>query len=157
MAGKDLVETAADEPPRPPPPAEPSDGRMDNPRILGDRQVRAERQLLVDRTQPERLRPRGGINAQLFAADHEAAMVGRDGPVQDMHQGRLASAVVADDPDAFARRDRKIDAVQSPDGAIGFFDAGEVDEKAAVARHGLSFPERATPFVSPDEPTSCSP
>ena len=45
---------------------------------------------------------------------------GVDAAVQDMHQRRLAGAVVADDADAFAFSDRKIDAVQSPDGAVGF-------------------------------------
>ena len=157
MAGKDLVETAADEPPRPPAPAEPADRRMDDPRILGDRQVRAKRQLLVDRAQPERLRPRSGIDPHLFAADHEAAVVGRDGPVQDMHQRRLAGAVVADDADAFPRRDTKIDAVQSPDGAVGFFDAFEVDEKTVAARHSLSVLQRATISSRRTKSTSCSP
>ncbi len=85
MAGKDLVELVADEPPGASAPAETANRRMDDPRVLGDGQVRAQRELLVDRTQPERLGARGGIGAQLFAADHEAAAVGRDSPVEDMH------------------------------------------------------------------------
>ena len=51
-----------------------------------------------------------------------------------MHQRRFAGAVVTDDADALAGDEREIGAVQSPDGAVGFFDADEIDESSARVR-----------------------
>ena len=101
MAGKNLVELAEDEPAGPAPPAESADRRMDDPGVLGDRQIRAKRQLLVNRAQAERFGARRRIRA-LFAGDHEPAAIRNDAAVQDVHQGRFARAIVSDDPDAFA-------------------------------------------------------
>src|SRR5262245_2709456 len=52
-----------------------------------------------------------------------------------MHERRLAGAVMADDADALAFSHREIDAVQSPDGAIGFFDAVQRDKMVGRFRH----------------------
>ncbi len=71
-----------------------------------------------------------------LAADDEPTAIRRDAAVEDMHQRRLAGAVVTDDADALAGAKREIGAVQSPDGAVGFFDTDEIDESARVL-HGL--------------------
>src|SRR5208337_469317 len=142
VAGENLVELVEDEPSRPPPPAEAADGWMVDPRVLRDRQVRAKRQLLEDRAQSQRLGAGGRPAALLLAGDDEPSAVRRHAAVQDVHQRRLAGPVVADDADAFAFGDGKIDAVQSPDGAVGFRHAPEVDERSAAARHGFLVPHR---------------
>ena len=69
------------------------------------------------------------------AADDQPTAIRLDAPVEDMHQRRLAGAVVTDDADTFAGAKRKIGAVQGPDGAVGFFDTNEIDESARVL-HG---------------------
>ena len=48
VAGKNLVELIENEPPCPAPPAEALDRRVNDTGVLGDRQVRAERQFLED-------------------------------------------------------------------------------------------------------------
>ena len=48
-----------------------------------------------------------------------------------MHERRLSRPVVTDDADALAGEKQKIGAIQSPDGAIGFFDPDEIDERNA--------------------------
>src|ERR1700743_3744156 len=65
-----------------------------------------------------------------------------------MHQRRLAGAIVTDDADALAGGQRKIGAVQSPDGAVGFFDPGEIDEISARVPHGLACAARGARFAS---------
>ena len=45
-----------------------------------------------------------------------------------MHQRRFAGAVVADEADAFAGADMKVDAVERTDGAEMFFDAVQSDD-----------------------------
>ena len=52
-----------------------------------------------------------------------------------MHERRLSRAVVTDDADALAREKQKIGAIQSPDGAIGFFDPNKIDEGRARISH----------------------
>ena len=106
---------------------------MDDPGVLGDRQVRAERELLVNRAQPERFGARRGIGALFVAGDDKPAAIRSDAAVQDMHEGRFASAVMADDADALAFSHSEIDAVQSPDGAVRFFDAAEIDDLRACS------------------------
>ena len=72
-----------------------------------------------------------------LAADDEPTAIRRDAAVEDMHQRRLAGAVVTDDADALTETERKIGAVQSPDGAVGFFDTDEIDERSARVLHDL--------------------
>ncbi len=137
VAGKDLVELVENEPPCPAPPTEALDRRVNDARVFGDRQVRAERQFLKDAAKAERSCARRSPVRLFLAVDDEFAAIRRDAAVEDMHQRRLAGAVVADDADALAGDKRKIGAVQSPDGAVGFFDADEIDERSARVRHGL--------------------
>src|ERR1700722_5399467 len=70
-----------------------------------------------------------------LAADDQPTAIRRDAAVEDVHQRRFAGAIVANDAYALAGLKRKIGAVQSPDGAVGFFDTGKIDESARV--HGL--------------------
>ncbi len=111
---------------------------MKHARVFGDRQVRAERQLLEDAAQAERLGARRRVGPLVLAGNDQPPAIGRNAPVQHMHQRRLAGAVMADDADAFAPNNGEVDAVQGPDGAVGFLDAGEIDERGARARHGSS-------------------
>ena len=64
--------------------------------VLEDGQVVGEHEVLEDH--PDALRDRvGGLTeGDLRAVDHDRAVVGLLHPVQDLHQGRLAGAVLAD-------------------------------------------------------------
>ena len=68
MARKNLIELVDDEPRGPASPAKSANRHMDDPRVLGDRQVRAERKLLVNRAQPERFGARRGIGRSSWPA-----------------------------------------------------------------------------------------
>ena len=69
--------------------------------------------------------------------DDQPTAIRNDAAVQDVHKRRLAGAVMAEDADALALSDREINAVQSPNGAIGFFDFYEVDKRSARVLHRL--------------------
>jgi hypothetical protein len=73
----------------------------------------------------------------LLAVRHDSTTIRGDAAVEDMHEGRLAGAVVADDAHALTGEKRKIGAVQSPDGAVGFFHADQVDKRSARVFHRL--------------------
>ena len=107
---------------------------MDDPGVLGHSQVRAKRELLVNRAQPERFGARRRMGALFLPGDDQPTAIRNDAAVQDVHKRRLAGAVMADDADALALSDREINAVQSPNGAIGFFDSYEVDKRSARVR-----------------------
>ena len=73
-------------PPARAPPAETANRRMDDPRVLGDGQVRAQRELLEDAAQPERLGARGGIvRAALRRRSTRRPRSGATAAVEDMH------------------------------------------------------------------------
>ena len=71
---------------------------------------------------------RHGIAGCCCAVDGDRAAVGSERAGEDVHQGRFAGAVVADEADAFARVDREIDAVKRADGAEMLFDAVQRDD-----------------------------
>jgi hypothetical protein len=52
-----------------------------------------------------------------------------------MHERRFSRAVVADEPDAFAGTDMKVDATERADGAEVFFGAVQPDDVCASLRH----------------------
>ena len=60
------------------------------------------------------------------------ALVVRVQPRDDLDQGRLAGAVVAEDAGDLARPDLEVDAAQGPDGAVGLADVHHLDERLAL-------------------------
>ncbi len=71
--------------------------------VLGHAEVRRERRLLVDhgQTAPDHVLWAAGLDG--FTIDEDLARVAGVGARQDLHQGRLAGAVLADEPDDLAR------------------------------------------------------
>ena len=67
-----------------------------------------------------------GLSAA-FASDQTPA-IGNCGPRQDMHQGRFAGPVVADETETLALPDHQVDAVDCADGAEMLFDAVQFDQ-----------------------------
>ena len=142
VAGKDLVELGANELAGAPPPADAGERRMEDAGILGDGQVRAEREFLEDAADAELLRESHAGSSLLAAVDGDPAAVGAKRAGEDVHQRRLAGAVVADEPDAFAGVDREIDAVERADGAEMLFDAVQPDDVRACLGHQRKRPNR---------------
>ena len=64
--------------------------------VLGDRQVRKERRLLVDRGDAKRARHRGIHRRDRPAGHGQSSRVGGHGPCHHLDEGRLPRAVLAD-------------------------------------------------------------
>src|SRR3984957_2054744 len=110
MTGKDLVQLVENEPPCPAAPAKALNRRVNDAGVFGHGQVRAKRQFLKDAAQAESACSRRTPMRLFLAADHEPAAIRRDAAVEDMHQRRLAGAVVTDAAAALTETERTIGA-----------------------------------------------
>ena len=70
--------------------------------VVVDRHARDEREVLEDGVDPERAGVRDGAELHLLAANEDPALVGLVEPRQDLHEGRLAGPVVADQTEHLA-------------------------------------------------------
>jgi hypothetical protein len=84
---------------------------MIDARVLGDAEVGAERQFLEHAAYAELQRARHGIARLSVAAHRDLSAIRPQRAGHHMHERRLAGAVVADQPDAFACADVEVDAV----------------------------------------------
>ena len=135
VAGEDRVELRRrSAPPARRAPAEAAQRRVADAGVLGDGEVRAERQLLEHAAYAERVRALHRVGGLGLAADRDRAAVGRGDAGEHVHQRRLAGAVVADEADALAGRDREVDAVERPDGAEMLLDAVQRDDPVRGCR-----------------------
>ena len=131
VARKDLVELVEDQPARALAPAQALQAGVEDAGILGDGQVGAERQLLEYAAHAVALGDghvvvsRSGRSPCTLIAPRSGAQR----PGQDMHERRLAGAVMADEADAFAGRDGEIDADKRTDGAETLFDAVQSNDR----------------------------
>src|SRR4029077_17206292 len=64
--------------------------------VLGDAQDRNEHEMLVDHADPAMDRIRRSGQSDLGAVDKDLALVRAREPVEDVHEGRLAGAVLAE-------------------------------------------------------------
>ena len=78
--------------------------------------------------------------------EQDLALVGRGEPVEDVHQGRLAGAVLAEQRVDLARRHIEVDVVVGEDTRIALRDAPHLERAVRVSRrscggrpHGVSF------------------
>ncbi len=83
------------------------EGRLGQPQVGSDVQVRDERRLLVDRHDPAATRFARRVDGQLSTADGDRAAVGSDGAGQDLDQRALAGAIGAHQRMDLTRRDGK--------------------------------------------------
>src|SRR5215216_6319186 len=82
--------------------------------VLRDRHQRNQRQLLMDDDDAERLGIVDVAKAPLLAVEDDAALIVamRIDAAENLHQGRLAGAVLADQRMDLARLDREVDVAQ---------------------------------------------
>ncbi len=96
--------------------------------ILCNGKIGTERQFLEDAADAEPLGADDRIVLRDRFADRHAAAVEHQRSRQYVHQRRLAGAVMADEPDAFAGANVEIDAIKRPHGAEMFLGAAEADD-----------------------------
>src|SRR3954451_16673562 len=85
--------------------------------VGGGGQVVGESEVLVDDLDANGAGIDRSREMDLLILEQNLAVRGRKVAGDDLHQGRLAGAVVAHQADDFARSDREIDMGQGPDGA----------------------------------------
>ena len=72
-----------------------------------------------------------------LALEQEIAAIGMDDPHEDIHEGRLARAVMADQPEELAAAELEIDLPQGLDGSEGF---AETPQEREGKPNRLPFP-----------------
>ncbi len=136
VAGEDGVELADDQLARIAAPAQAAEVRVEDPGVLGDRQVGAQRELLEDAAHARVVcrghRPAG---AHVPGADGDGAFVRQQRAGQHVHERRLAGAVVAHEADALARLDPQVDAIERAHRAEGLLDPLQARDRAGTSRH----------------------
>jgi hypothetical protein len=85
--------------------------------VGGRRQIIGQRQILVDDLNADGAGIHRSGEMNLLVLEQNLAVRGREIARDDLHQCRLAGAVVAHQADDFAGSDREIDMGQGPDGA----------------------------------------
>ena len=122
VGAADLAELAADASSR-----FQSSGERDRD-VLGHRQLVEEREVLEHHAEAEspRLDRRGDGHRAALPEDLAGARL--DDAVEDLHQGRLAGAVLAEKRVDFARLDRKVDPVIGEKFAVALADPFKLDE-----------------------------
>jgi hypothetical protein len=104
--------------------------------ILGDRQVRGERELLVDDGDPEALGRERAVDHDRLAVEPDlAARIGLVGPGQDLHQGRLAGPVLAHQGVNLARVDLQRDVRKGFDARKGLGNAAHLQDRLRRGRN----------------------
>ena len=124
--------------------------------VRGDVEVLGEVELLVDKRDAAALRVADRTQPHRFAVDEERPFVGPLHAREDLHEGALAGAVLADHCEHLARADRRVDAVEGEHAAEALREAAALDHRArrdmlGGARH-CSVSRRSLP--TPREPSS---
>ena len=90
--------------------------------VAGDVDRVAERQVLIDHLDPLAAGIGGRGEADFAAVEKDPAGIGNDGAGEDLAQGRLAGAVVADEAEDLAGAQHEVDAIERLDGAVALAD-----------------------------------
>ncbi len=112
--------------------------------VLGDRPLGEEVELLVDDAHPPLLRLAGVAEADLFAVEEDRPRVGLIGADEDLHQGALAGAVLADDGMDLTGHDVEIDRIEDRHAEEALGDAAHLKQRhARLGAVGLACRGRA--------------
>ena len=119
------------------------------PDVLGDRQVRDERELLEDRGDPGARRSAWAARVERLAEQSQLAVVGVQRAGEDLDEGALARAVLADQCVHFAARGLEVDVAERDDAAEALRHAArfEVGHRQSIPQRKLertSGPESVT-------------
>ena len=97
--------------------------------VGGGVEVVEEVELLVDESDAGGDGARDGHRGARGAVDADRARARRDDAAEDLHQGRLARAVLADEADDLAGGDGEADIVESDDAGIGLGDPEKFEKR----------------------------
>ncbi len=98
--------------------------------VLGDGQDWDQHEVLVDHVDPAGDRVGRTADRDRAAVEQDLALVRRGQPVQDVHQGGLAGAVLAEQGVDLAGPDLEADAVVGDDARIALGDAAHLERRA---------------------------
>ncbi len=93
--------------------------------VFGDGQRVEEREVLEDHADAEALGIVGALDMDLATVPEDVALVRPHQPIDDLHQRRLAGAVLPDDGVDLARRDAQVDAAIGHHAGVALANAGE--------------------------------
>ena len=110
--------------------------------VLQHRERLDQHEVLVDHADAGRDRVLGALDPAFPAGDADAAAIGLIEAVEDVHQGRFAGAILADDAVNRAGRDAQVDALVGVDRAEMLVDADQLDRRRPVVRRPLLHPRR---------------
>ena len=106
------------------------------PDVLGDRQLRHQREFLVDDAQPTQPDSEGLPDRKRLAVEQDAAAIGRHGATEHLDERRFAGAVFPDERVDFAGRELELDLVERTDTAVDLGQARGTEERSARRRRG---------------------
>ena len=113
--------------------------------VLGDGQDRDQHEVLVDHADAAGDGVGRAGDPDRRPVEQDLALVGRGQPVQDVHQGRLARPVLAEEGVDLARVDLEVDPVVGDHARIALRDAthleGWSDDRFRRVRHGWGAPD----------------
>ena len=105
--------------------------------VLQHRERLDQHEVLVDHADAGRDRVLGALDPAFPAGDADAAAIGLIEAVEDVHQGRFAGAILADDAVNRAGRDTQVDALVGVDRPEMLVDADQLDRRRPVVRRFL--------------------
>ena len=119
--------------------------------VLQDGERLDQHEMLVDHADAGLDRILRAANGPLLPVDQDLAAVGLVEAVEDVHQRRLAGAVLADDAVDRAGRDDEVDRPVGVDGAEPLVDAAQLDRRGQhprQRRHGRGRRHRGRPGLT---------
>ena len=110
--------------------------------VLQHRERLDQHEVLVDHADPGADRILGAVDLALLAVDPDDAAIGLIVAVEDVHQRRLAGAVLPDDAVDGAARNPQVDVPIGMDRAEALVDADQLDRRLGGRRRGSRVPRR---------------
>ena len=95
--------------------------------VVGDGEDRNQHEMLVDHADPARDRIGRAADRDGAPVERDLTFVGRGQPVQDVHQGRLPGAVLAEERVDLAGPDLEVDPIVCDDAGISLRDAAHLE------------------------------
>src|SRR5688500_6278407 len=120
-------------------PAEPFPGETGPPplasqkHVVGDRQRRRQRPILVDRLDPGGARLHRRAEMHRLAVEKNFPLIGDDGATERLDKGRFPRAVVADDAKNLVRHEVEIGMVERGDAAVALAQAARDEDRLVLA------------------------
>ncbi len=100
--------------------------------VLQHRERLDQHEMLMDHADPGRDRVLGALDLTIPALDPDDPLIGLIVAVEDVHQRRLAGAILADDAVDRAGRDPKVDALVGVDRPEALVDADQLDRRRRI-------------------------